>query len=215
MTDTRKQSQSLLDPSNCALILIDHQPQMFFGVQSHDRQTLVNNVLGLAKAAKVFQVPTILTTVAAESFSGPLVPELQAVFPDQKPIDRTTMNAWEDANVVAAVRKTGRKKLVMAALWTEVCLTFPVLQALEAGYEVYAVSDASGATTAEAHQMAMQRMVQAGAVPVTWVQFLLELQRDWARQETYDAVLRVVREHAGAYGLGVLYAKTMFGGHGG
>jgi nicotinamidase-related amidase len=188
---------------------------MFFGVQSIDRQTLVNNVLGLAKAAKVFKVPTILTTVAAESFSGPLLPELQALFPDRKPIDRTTMNSWEDKNFVAAVKKTKRKKLVIAALWTEVCLAFPALMAREAGYEVYAVTDASGATSVEAHAMAVQRMVQAGVVPVTWLQVLCELQRDWARQETYDAVLSVAREHAGAYGLGILYAKEMFGGHGG
>lgn len=205
----------LLDPTNCAVILIDHQPQMFFGVQSADRQTLINNTLGLAKAAKVFKVPTILTTVAAESFSGPLLPELQAVFPQQAPIDRTTMNSWEDPNFVAAVKKTKRKKLVMAALWTEVCLAFPALCAVQEGFEVYAVVDASGATTAEAHNAAVQRMVQAGVVPVTWLQVMLEFQRDWARQETYEPVLAVAREHAGAYGLGILYAKSMFGGHGG
>ncbi|MBI5440713.1 MAG: hydrolase [Deltaproteobacteria bacterium] len=186
---------------------------MFFGVQSMDRQTLINNVLGLAKAAKVFDVPTILTTVAAKSFSGDLLPDLQAVFPAQQPIDRTNMNSWEDRNLVEAVRKTGRKKLVMAALWTEVCLAFPALYALKDGYEVYAVVDASGGTTVEAHQSAIQRMVQAGAAPVTWLQVLLEFQRDWARQETYDAVLSVVKEHAGAYGMGVFYAQTMFGGH--
>jgi nicotinamidase-related amidase len=204
---------SLLTPDNCAVVLIDHQPQMFFGVQSNDRQTIINNVLGLAKAAKVFKVPTVLTTVAAKSFSGPLLPELQAVFPDQKPIDRTTMNSWEDKKFVAAVEKTGRKKLVMAALWTEVCLAFPAIYAMEAGYEVYAVADASGATTTEAHQMAMQRMIQAGAVPVTWLQILCEFQRDWARQETYDAVLGIAKEHAGAYGVGIIYANAMVGGH--
>jgi nicotinamidase-related amidase len=207
--------RGLLTPDKSALILIDHQPQMFFGVQSTDRQTLVNNVLGLAKAAKVFKVPTILTTVAAESFSGPLFPELQAVFPDQKPIDRTSMNSWEDRNFVKAVKKTGRKKLIMAALWTEVCLAFPVISAIEAGYEVYAVVDASGGTTVEAHQTAVQRMIQAGAVPVTWLQVLCEFQRDWARQETYDAVLEVAKEHGGAYGLGIVYAETMLGSHGG
>jgi nicotinamidase-related amidase len=208
-------TQRLLTPDNCVVILIDHQPQMFFGVQSIDRQTLINNTLGLAKAAKVFKVPTILTTVAAESFSGPLLPELQALFPDQKPIDRTTMNAWEDKNLHAAVKKTGRKKLVMAALWTEVCLAFPALCATQEGYEVYAVVDASGATTPEAHNAAVQRMAQAGVVPVTWLQVMLEFQRDWARQETYEPVLSVAREHAGAYGQGIVYAKSMFGGHGG
>lgn len=208
-------TQRLLTPENAAVILIDHQPQMFFGVQSIDRQTLINNTLGLAKAARVFKVPTILTTVAAESFSGPILPELQALFPGQKPVDRSSMNAWEDENFLAAVRATGRKKLVMAALWTEVCLAFPALSAAQEGYEVYAVVDASGATTVEAHNAAVQRMVQAGVVPVTWLQVMLELQRDWARQETYEPVLSVAREHAGAYGQGILYAKTMFGGHGG
>ncbi len=172
---------------------------------------MINNVTGLAKAARVFKVPTILTTVAEKSFSGPLFTEVQAVFPEMKPIDRTSMNAWDDKNFLAAVRKTGRKKLVVAALWTEVCLVMPVLDALREGYEVYIVTDASGGTSVEAHEMAVQRMAQAGAVPVTWLQVLLELQRDWARQETYEPVLRVAKEHGGAYGLGILYAKTMLG----
>jgi nicotinamidase-related amidase len=198
----------LLDPTNCAVILIDHQPQMFFGVQSIDRQTLVNNVLGLAKAAKVFKVPTILTTVAAESFSGPLLPELQALFPDRKPIDRTTMNSWEDKNFVAAVKKTKRKKLVIAALWTEVCLAFPALMAREAGYEVYAVTDASGATSVEAHAMAVQRMVQAGVVPVTWLQVLCELQRDWARKDTVPAFMDLFIETGGTAGIQFSYDRN-------
>lgn len=210
-----KSALELLSPTNFALALIDHQPQMFFGVQSADRETIINNVVGLAKAAKVFKVPTILTTVAAKSFSGPLIPQLQAVLPDQKPIDRTTMNSWEDQNFRTAIEKTGRKKIVMAALWTEVCLAFPAISALEAGYEVYAVVDASGASTAEAHETAIKRMTQAGVIPLTWLQVLCELQRDWARQETYDAILKVVKEHAGAYGCGVFYAESMMGGHGG
>jgi nicotinamidase-related amidase len=185
---------------------------MFFGVQSIDRQSLLNNTVGLAKAAKVFNVPTILTTIAAETFSGPLVPELQAVFPDQKPIDRTSMNAWDDEAFLAAVEKTTRKKLVFAALWSEVCLAFPVISALEAGYEVYVIADACGASSVMAHDMAMQRVIQAGAVPMTWLQFLCELQRDWAHTETYDAVLEVAKEHAGAYGIGIGYAKAMFSG---
>jgi nicotinamidase-related amidase len=210
-----KSSLELLSPNNCALILIDHQPQMFFGVESASRQTIINNVVGLAKSANIFKVPTILTTVAAKSFSGPLMPELQAVFPTQKPIDRTSMNSWEDKNFVDAVEKTGRKKLVIAALWTEVCLAFPAISAIQAGYEVYAVVDASGATTAEAHNAALQRMMQCGVIPVTWIQVLCELQRDWARQETYDAVMQLAKEHAGAYGLGIFYAQSMIGGHGG
>ena len=205
----------LLNPNNCVVILIDHQPQMFFGVESASRAAIMNNAVGLAKAAKIFKVPTILTTVAAKSFSGPLIPQIQAVFPDQKPIDRTSMNSWEDKNFVAAVEKTKRKKLVIAALWTEVCLAFPAICAIEAGYEVYAVVDASGATTLEAHNAAIQRMIQVGVVPVTWVQFLCELQRDWARQETYQAVMDLAKEHAGAYGAGIFYAQSMIGGHGG
>lgn len=208
-----KSNLDLLNPGNCVVVLIDHQPQMFFGVGSTDRQTIKNNVVGLAKAAKIFKVPTILTTVAAESFSGPLIPELQAVFPDQKPIDRTSMNSWEDKNLVDAVKKTKRKKIVIAGLWTEVCVAFPAICAIKEGYDVYAVTDASGATTVEAHNMAIQRMVHVGVVPITWVQFLCELQRDWAREETYEPVMELAKEHASAYGIGVLYAKTMFGGH--
>lgn len=204
-----KSALELLSPNNSALILIDHQPQMFFGIESANRETIKNNVVGLAKAAKIFKVPTILTTVAAESFSGPLIPQLQAVYPNQKPIDRTTMNSWEDKNFVAAVEKTKRKKLIIAALWTEICLAFPAISAIRAGYEVYAVTDASGATTVEAHNMAIQRMIQAGVIPVTWVQVLCEFQRDWARQETYNPVMEVAEEHAGAYGIGVFYAKSM------
>ena len=204
-----KPSLELLSPHNCVLALIDHEPQMFFGVQSTDRQTIINNVVGLAKAAKIFKVPTVLTTVAAKTFSGPMIPQLQAVFPDQKPIDRTSLNSWEDKNFVAAIEKTNRTKIVMAALWTEVCLAFPALSALQAGYEVYAVIDASGASSTEAHEMAIKRMTQAGIIPVTWLQVLCELQRDWARQETYGAVMELIKEHAGDYGNGVFYVETM------
>lgn len=171
---------SLLTPDNCTIIFIDHQPQMTFGVTSIDRQTLLNNTVGLAKAAKIFNVPVILTTVETKSFSGNMWPQLLELFPGQEPIERTSMNSWEDKKFVEAVEKTGRKKLVIAALWTEVCLAFPAIQAMEAGYEVYAVDDACGGTSEVAHRCAMQRVVQAGAVPVTWQQVLLELQRDWA-----------------------------------
>ena len=199
----------LLTPENCTVIFIDHQPQMAFGVTSIDRQTLMNNTVGLAKAAKVFNVPVILTTVETETFSGFMWPQITELFPGQKPIERTSMNSWEDTKFVAEVERIGRKKLVIAALWTEVCLAFPAIQAIEAGYEVYAVEDASGGTTLSAHQNAMQRVVQAGAVPVTWLQVLLEFQRDWARRDTYDAVMGIVLEHSGAYGQGVEYAYTM------
>ena len=205
-----KPSAKLLTPDNHTLILIDHQPQMAFATRSIDVAELRNNTVGLAKAAFAFKVPTILTTVAEKSFSGPLFPELQAVFPGQKPIDRTTMNAWEDQRVVDAVKQTGRKKVVIASLWTEVCLLEPVLSAIDEGYEVYIVTDASGGVTKEAHDMAVQRMVQAGAQPVTWVQYMLELQRDWARGATYAAVMNIAREHAGGYGLGIFYAEKMF-----
>lgn len=206
-------SPRLLTPDNCTLLLIDHQPQMAFATHSIDAQSLINNVTGLAKSASIFGVPTILTTVAAKSFSGPIFPTIQAVFPNVRPIDRTTMNSWEDKNVVDAVKRTGRTKLVIAALWTEVCLATAVLSALDDGYEVYAVTDASGGVTMEAHERAIQRMIQAGAVPMTWLQVLLEWQRDWARVGTYDAVIGLAEEHGGAYGLGIDYAKAMFGGH--
>ncbi len=199
----------LLDAKNCAVIFIDHQPQMTFGVASIDRQLLVNNTLLLAKSARTFKVPTILTTVETLGFSGNMWPELLDVFPEHEPVERSSMNSWEDEKFVAAVEATGRKKLVMAALWTEVCLAFPAIQAMEAGYEVYAVEDASGGTSPVAHRAAMDRVVQAGAVPVTALQVLLEFQRDWSRKETYDDVLAIVREHGGAYGQGVEYAYTM------
>ncbi len=202
----------LLTPENCTLIFIDHQPQMSFGVANIDRQTLINNTVGLAKAAKIFNVPVILTTVETKSFSGNMWPQLLDLFPNQVPIERSSMNSWEDAKFVAEVERLGRKKLVIAALWTEVCLTFPALQAMGAGYEVYAVEDACGGTSKAAHDMAMQRIIQAGAVPVTWQQVLLEFQRDWARKETYPAVMDLVKEHSGAYGIGVEYAYTMVHG---
>ena len=199
----------LLNPQNSAVIFIDHQPLMAFGVANIDRQQLKNNTVGLAKAAKIFNVPTIYTSVETESFSGYIWPELLAVHPESTPIERTSMNSWEDPKFVEAVKATGRKKLVMAALWTEVCLNFPTLMAIEAGYEVYIVTDASGGTSVDAHERSIDRMVQAGAVPVTWQQVLLEYQRDWSRKETDDAVMGLVQEHSGAYGMGVDYAYTM------
>jgi nicotinamidase-related amidase len=198
----------LLTPQNCALVLIDHQPQMTFGVANIDRQLLKNNVIGLAKAAKVFKVPTVLTSVETESFSGNIWPELLAVLPDNRIFERTSMNTWDDAAVKAELKKFGRKKLVLAALWTEVCLNFPALEAMADGYEVYFVEDASGGTSVAAHNMSVQRMIQAGAVPITWQQFLLEMQRDWARKETYAGTTGIVVEHSGAYGSGIDYAIT-------
>lgn len=206
-------SPRLLTPQNSLLLLIDHQPQMAFASHSIDVQLLINNVTGLAKSAKIFKVPVVLTTVAAKSFSGPIFANVQEVYPEMDPIDRTTMNCWEDPKVVEAVRRADRKKLIIAALWTEVCLATAALSALDDGYEVYIVTDASAGVTVEAHEMAVQRMIQAGAVPTTWLQVLLEWQRDWARQETYNAVMAVAKEHAGGYGLGINYAKAMLGEH--
>ncbi len=206
---SREAVHTLLTPENCTLIFIDHQPQMLFGVANIERQVLINNVVGLAKAAKTFNIPTILTTVETESFSGFMWPQLLRVFPDQKPIERSSMNSWDEPKFVAEVERIGRKKLVIAALWTEVCLAFPAIDALRAGYEVYAVVDASGGMSKEIHDTAVLRLVQAGVVPVTWVQVMLEWQRDWARKQTYDAVIDIVKEHCGAYGSGVEYAYTM------
>ncbi|EFL30407.1 isochorismatase superfamily hydrolase [Streptomyces viridochromogenes DSM 40736] len=210
---TAAPSPDLLTPDNCAVLFVDHQPQMFFGTGSGDRTAIINSTVGLARAARAFDVPVVLSTVAAESFSGPLLPQLAEVFPEHKAVDRTSMNAWEDVNFVEAVKATGREKLVIAGLWTEVCVVLPALSALAQGYEVYVVTDASGGVSPQAHEHAIQRMIQAGAVPVTWVQVLLELQRDWARSDTYDAVTDVVTRYGGAYGLGILYAHAVIGGH--
>jgi len=203
----------LLTPDNCQLIFIDHQPQMAFGVQSIDRQVLKNNTVALAKSAKVFGIPTTITTVETTSFSGHTYPELLAVFPEHPILERTSMNSWDDQKVRDALAKNGPKKVVVSGLWTEVCNNGFAFSAMaEGGYEIYMVADASGGTTKEAHDYAMQRMIQAGVVPMTWQQVLLEWQRDWARRDTYDAVMDIVREHSGAYGMGVDYAYTMVHG---
>jgi nicotinamidase-related amidase len=200
----------VLTPHNSQLIIIDHQPQMAFGVQSIDRQTLKNNVVGLAKAARAFDIPTVITTVESDSFSGRTYPEILDVFPGKPILERTSMNSWDDQKVRDALAANGRKKIIVAGLWTEVCnTTFALSAMLEGDYEIYMVADASGGTSKDAHDFAMQRMVQAGVVPVTWQQVLLEWQRDWAHRDTYDAVMKIVTEHSGAYGIGVDYAYTM------
>jgi nicotinamidase-related amidase len=203
----------VLTPHNSQLIIIDHQPQMAFGVQSMDRQALKNNVVALAKSAKVFDIPTTITTVETLGFSGHTYPEILAVFPEAPLLERSSMNSWDDQKVRDALAKgaaQGRKKIVVAGLWTEVCnLTFALSAMHDTDYEIYMVADASGGTSKEAHDYAMQRMVQAGVVPVTWQQVLLEWQRDWANKERYNAVMDIVREHSGAYGMGVDYAYTM------
>ncbi|WP_245392569.1 hydrolase [Salinicola halimionae] len=203
----------VLTPNNCQIIFIDQQPQMAFGVQSIDRQVLKNNVVGLAKAARIFGIPTTITTVETLSFSGHTFPELLAVFPDLPILERSSMNSWDDQKVRDALARNGRNKVVVAGLWTEVCNNTFALSAMhDADYEIYMVADASGGTSKEAHDYAMQRMIQAGVVPMTWQQVLLEWQRDWAHKDTYDAVMALVKEHSGAYGMGVDYAYTMVHG---
>jgi nicotinamidase-related amidase len=204
MADSR-----LLNPTNCTLLLIDYQPEMIFAVSSIDGVMLINNAVGLAKAAKLFNVPTIMTSIAEKSFSGPIIEQLQNVIPQKPYIDRTTMNCWEDTRIVDAVKKIGRKKIILAGLWTEVCVAFPALLAIEQGYEVYVVVDACGGTSPVAHKAAIKRMVQAGGTSITWLQFMLELQRDWARQETYAPVMQIAIEHGGSYGVGVQFAHTV------
>lgn len=206
----------VLTPQNSQMIFIDHQPQMAFGVQSIDRQQLKNNTVGLAKAARIFDVPTTITTVETDAFSGHTYPELLDVFPEAPLLERSSMNSWDDQKVRDALlghATSGAGKVVVSGLWTEVCnLTFALSCMRDTDLEIYMVADASGGTTKEAHDYAMRRMMQVGVVPVTWQQVLLEWQRDWARRDTYDAVMDLVREHSGAYGMGVDYAYTMVHG---
>lgn len=207
-----RSEKGLLTPDNCVVALVDLQPQMLFGTSNFDRQSIINSNVALSKAARVFNVPTILTTVESKSFSGNIWPQIQAIFPGQAPIERSTMNSWDDGNFVNAVRKSGRKKIVLAGLWTETCVTLPTIQAIHDGYEVYVVEDCCGDVSELAHDNAMKRMIQAGAKPVTALSVLLEWQRDWAERDTYDAVLDIVKSHFGAYGIGVEYAYTMVHG---
>ncbi|WP_133137537.1 hydrolase [Legionella rowbothamii] len=199
----------LLTPKNSVLLMIDYQPQMAFGVTSIDRQNLKNNATAVAKAAKLFKVPTILTSVETESFSGFIWPELLDVFPQNDIIERTSMNSWDSPAVRQHVEATGKKKLILAGLWTEVCINMCAFSAMHEGYQLYIVEDACGGTSPIGHESSMRRMEQAGVVPLTWQQLLLEWQRDWARRETYDEVMNIVKEHSGAYGMGVDYAYTM------
>ena len=209
---SKRSEKGLLTPDNCVVALIDHQPQMLFGTSNFDRQTIINNTVALGKAARVFDVPVVLTTVETKSFSGNLWPQIRAVFPGQEPIERSSMNSWDDKNFVAAIEKTGRKKIVLAGLWTETCVALPTVQAIHDGYEVYVVEDCCGDVSQLAHDNAMRRVVQAGAKPVTALSVTLEWQRDWANRDTYDAVMDLAKTHYGAYGIGVEYAYTMVHG---
>jgi len=208
----KRSEKGLLTPDNCVVTLIDLQPQMLFGVANFDRQAIINNNVALSKAARVFDMPVVLSTVETKGFSGNMWPQIQAVFPKQTPIERTTMNSWDDENFVAAVKKSGRKKIVLAGLWTETCVALPTIQAIHDGYEIYVVEDCCGDVSQLAHDNAMKRVIQAGAKPVTALSVMLEWQRDWAAKDTYDAVMDIVKTHFGAYGVGVEYAYTMVHG---
>jgi nicotinamidase-related amidase len=205
--------KTLLTPSDHTLIMIDFQSQMAFATKSIDPVNLRNNAALVANAARIFTVSTILTTVAEKTFSGPMFDEIKAAFPSTTFFDRTSMNTWEDKAVIDAVNRIGKGRVVLAGLWTSVCIVGPALSALDQGFEVHVIADACGDVSDEAHDRAMDRMVQAGARPMTSLQYLLELQRDWARTETYDATTGLARTFGGAYGLGLIYAKSMFNAH--
>ena len=213
ITATPTPGAKLLTPKDHTLVMIDFQSQMAFATHSIDAVTLRNNAGLVASAAAGFGVSTILTTVAEKSFSGPMFDEIKAAFPGQAMLDRTSMNTWEDAAVIQKINEIGKTRIVLSGLWTGVCIVGPALSAIDQGFEVYVIADACGDVSTEAHERAMQRMVQAGAQPMTSLQYLLELQRDWARTETYDMTTGIARKLGGAYGLGITYAKTMFNAH--
>lgn len=202
----------MLSPDNCALVLIDFQPAMFQGVESHDRLSVVHNVQILAKSAKLFGLPVVISTVAQDSFSGPFMPEVTSLFPELPGIDRTSINSWVDEHFRKAIASLGRKKIVLAGLWTEACVMFPSLDLLRQGYEVYIPTDACGDVSTEAHERAVSRLVQAGAVPMTSLQFTFELQQDWARSATYDGVMEILKAHT-PYGIQVRFSKWALGEH--
>jgi nicotinamidase-related amidase len=204
--------KGLLTPENSVVTFIDLQPQMLFGVANFDRQSVISLNVLLAKATRVFDVPVVLSTVETKGFSGNMWPQIQAIYPDKAPIERSTMNSWDDENFVAAVKATGRKKIVLAGLWTETCVALATVQALHDGFEVFVVEDCCGDVTQLSHDNAMKRVVQAGAKPVTALSVMLEWQRDWAHKGTYGAVMDIVKSHCGAYGMGVEYAYTMVHG---
>ncbi|MHC2575876.1 nicotinamidase-related amidase [Bradyrhizobium diazoefficiens] len=199
----------LLEPRDCALLLIDQQAGLVFGVGSIDRQVLMNSVVALAKTATVFGLPVVASTSATKVYSGPLMPAVKAALPGVEPIDRRSMNMWEDDKARAAVLATGRSRLIVSGLLTEACVTFAVLSALSAGLEVYVVGDACGGLTTASHELALGRMQAAGARLTSWIQVLLEMQRDWTRHETYDGARAIVESHAGGYGIGLAYARDM------
>ncbi len=200
---------SLIQPAQCALLLVDHQAGLAFGVGSSDRQVLLNNAVALAKTAIAFGIPVVASTSASKVYSGPLMPAIQAVLPGLKSIERRNMNVWEDEGARAAILNTQRRRLLVSGLLTEACVSFPVLSALSEGFEVFVVADACGGITAASHELALRRMEAAGARMTSWIQVLLELQRDWTRHETYDAARAIVETNGGGYGIGLAYARDM------
>ena len=199
---------SLLRPEDSVLVMIDHQPYQLANLNSHDPHMVVNNSAALAKAAKVFDVPTILTTVVADR-GGRIFPQITDVFPGQEIIDRTFINTWEDPNVVEVVKRTGRKQLILAGLWTEVCVAMPAIQAAGEGWDVTVVTDASGAVSTEAHEVAIQRMIAAGVNMITWMALAAEWQRDWARSKTAGALNEVMIQHAAGSGIAYLWEQQL------
>jgi nicotinamidase-related amidase len=204
--------REFLTPQNCAVTLIDFQPAMYFGVQSHDRLTIMHNAAVIAKTAKLFKIPTLLSSVAKDSFSGPFDSVIADIFKGQEIVDRTAINAWLDSNYRKKLESMKRKKIVMAGLWTEACVLFPALDLLQAGYEVYISTDACGDISLEAHERSIQRLVQAGAVPITSLQFIFELQQDWARSATYDGLIEILKAES-PYGIQVIFSKWALGSH--
>ena len=202
-------SLPLITPSDCTVVLVDYQAGLAFAAGSADRQGIRSAALALAKTAVAFSVPVVVSTSATKVYSGPLIPPLRAVLKNVVPIERRNMNLWEDEAAKAAVVATGRRTLVVAGLLTEACVSFPVLSALAEDYQVRVVADACGGLTQDSHWAALQRMQQAGAVLTSWLQVLLEFQRDWTRRETYEAARAIVVEHAGGYGIGLDYARDM------
>lgn len=202
-------SAKLMTPDNCALVLIDHQGGLAFGVQSIDRQVLLNNTVALARTAVAFDIPVVVSTSATKAYSGPLLPDVRAVLPGHAVLDRRNMNVFEDDAVLAAIQATGRRKLLFSGMLTEACIAFAVLSAQEAGYETYVVADACGGLTRIGHDMALRRMEAGGASMTSWLQVVLELQRDWTRQSTYAAARSVIEHNGGGYGIGLNYARDM------
>lgn len=202
-------SLPLLEPQDCVLVLVDPQAGLAFGVGSESRQTVRGNIIALVRTAKVFGLPIIVSTSATKIYSGPVMPVVQQALGDIATIERRSMNVWEDETVRAAIVATGRRTLLFAGLLTEACVSFPALSTLSEGYDVFVVGDACGGMAIDSHQLALQRLQAAGANLTSWMQVLLELQRDWSRHETYEGARAIVEEFGGGYGIGLAYARDM------